>query len=46
MKDSLLYLSVLLALRAIITTFSLFKNDNYDEDGGQGDNLAFPALIL
>ena len=40
----ILYLSVLLALEAIFTTFSFFEND-YDDDDGDRDNiLAFQLL--
>ena len=46
MKDSILYLSGLLALGAIFTTISLFEKDD-DDDDGDGDNiLAFPACEL
>jgi len=46
MKDPILYLSVLLALGAILTTISLFENDDDDDDGDGDINLAFPALEL
>ena len=44
MKDPILYLSVLLALGAIITTISLFEKDD-DDDDGDGDNvLSIPSF--
>ena len=44
MNDPILYLSVLLALGAIITTISLFEKDD-DDDDGDGDNvLSFPSF--
>ena len=33
MNDPIFYLSILLALGAIITTISLFENDDNDGDG-------------
>ena len=46
MRDPILYLSVLLALGAILTTISLFENDD-DDDDGDGDNiLSFPSFEL
>ena len=46
MKDLILYLSVLLALKEMFTTISLFEND-YDDNDGDGDNiLAFPSFEL
>ena len=44
MKDSIFYLFVLLALGAILNTFSLFKNDNYDEESD--GYVVFQLLIL
>tara|TARA_B100000925_G_C21712781_1_gene347414 strand:+ start:305 stop:454 length:150 start_codon:yes stop_codon:yes gene_type:complete len=45
MRDPILCLSILLALGAILTTISLFKND--DDDDGDGDNiLSFSAFEL
>ena len=44
MNDPILYLSVLLALGAIITTISLFEKDD-DDDDGDGDNvLSIPSF--
>ena len=44
MKDPILYISVLLALGAIFTANSLFKNDD-DDYYGYGDNfLTFQAF--
>ena len=46
MNDPILYMSVLLALGAIVTTISLFEKDD-DDDDGDGDNvLSFPAFEL
>ena len=45
MNDPILYLSVLLALGAIITTISLFEKDDDDDDDGDGDNvLSIPSF--
>ena len=38
MNDPILYLSILLALGAILTTISLFEKDD-DDDDGDGDNV-------
>ena len=44
MNDPILYLSILLALGAIITTISLFEKDD-DDDDGDGDNvLSIPSF--
>ena len=46
MKDPILYLSVLLALGAILTTISLFEKDD-DDDDGDGDYVkSVPAFEL
>ena len=46
MRDPILYLSVLLALGAILTTISLFEKDD-DDDDGDGDNvLILPTFEL
>ena len=37
MNDPIFYLSILLALGAIITTISLFEND--DDDDGDSENI-------
>jgi len=46
MKDPILYLSVLLALRSIFTNISLFENDYDYDDGDDGNTLSFPAFEL
>tara|TARA_Y100001978_G_C23448027_1_gene316297 strand:- start:29 stop:181 length:153 start_codon:yes stop_codon:yes gene_type:complete len=38
MKDPILYLSILLALGAILTTISFFEKDD-DDDDGDGENI-------
>ena len=44
MKNPILYLSVLLALRANFSTILLYENDDVDDDG-DGDNiLSFPTF--
>ena len=46
MNDPILYLSILLALGAILTTISLFEKDD-DDDDGDGDNvLILPTFEL
>ena len=44
MNDPILYLSVLLALGAIITTISLFEKDD-DDDDGDGDYVLSPPVF-
>ncbi len=45
-KDPILYLSVLLALGAIITTISLFEKDDDDDDGDGENILSLPSFEL
>tara|TARA_B100000212_G_C26913427_1_gene338856 strand:- start:95 stop:247 length:153 start_codon:yes stop_codon:yes gene_type:complete len=46
MNDPILYISVLLALGAILTTISLFEKDD-DDDDGDGDIISsIPAFKL
>ena len=46
MNDPILYMSVLLALGAIVTTISLFEKDD-DDDDGDGDYVkSVPAFEL
>ncbi len=46
MNDPILYLSILLALGAILTTISLFEKDD-DDDDGDGDYVkSVPAFEL
>ncbi len=44
MKDPILHLSVLFALGAIISTTSLFENDDEDDNGDGHNILAFQLL--
>ena len=44
MNVPIFYLSILLALGAIITTISLFENDVYDDDGDGENILSLPPF--
>ena len=44
MRDPILYLSILLALGAILTTISLFEKDDDDDDGDGEIILSTTAL--
>ena len=44
MNDPILYLSILLAFGAILTTISLFEKDD-DDDDGDGDNVLNPPIF-
>ena len=46
MNDPVLYISVLLALGAILTTISLFEKDDDDDDGDGDIILSIPAFKL
>ena len=46
MNDPILYISVLLALGAILTTISLFEKDDDDDDGDGDIILSIPAFKL
>ena len=46
MNDPILYLSVLLALGAIVTTISLFEKDDDDDDGDGDFILSIPSFEI